>query len=711
MSDRVLVLRDAVVKITQMLSGKSVKVTQRGVSAYVKSDHKGRPIVVNLPYLPDNATEELCCAIQGFLDHEVAHILFSDFNLIGESVKGGFKGMLNILEDARIEKAMAKRFSGCSSNLSVTGKFFLDKYTTPTLNEAMAAGDTNKVIGVLMVPMIRAMSGQFVFQEYMRDKMSTMQPVYDKIADLEERIEAAASTKDCLDLAKEIDSRLRDGKPKGEGKGGKGKDPDDEGEGSSSSSTSSASCKGKKSKKPPKAGKGKGKLEEKDEEGEEEKTPSKGKGKSKDEEKKEEGEAGESEEKEGGEADDGADPEAEEEGAPSEEGEGEPVADPEEDEDEPAADEGEDEGDMTVAEDEGEEGGEDEGEPEELIEADEADGGSEDGELGVSAMVMAEIDKENANGFDEKMSSTITNDAAAAAAAADYLIYTKDDDVVEPLKVGRGFLPEMFTQMADKVDHMVGPLQKDLERAIAARSVSQWENGRRSGRMHSANLSRLAVGDDRVFRRKHASTSKDVAVELVIDASGSMGGAKIHLATQAAYALSQVLERIGIKHEVICFTTGSGGSHSEISEESRKIGRGFSRVESLYMPILKTFEERLTAQTRDRFGWLPHSNILRNNVDGECIEVAARRLKMRRETGKVMIVLSDGAPSAAGDHRALDKHLREMVQTVTKSGVNVVGIGIQTTSVERYYPKNVVINDVDELPDRVIKELRHLLVQ
>ena len=33
MSEKVLVLRDSVVKITQMLSGEGIKVTQRGISA------------------------------------------------------------------------------------------------------------------------------------------------------------------------------------------------------------------------------------------------------------------------------------------------------------------------------------------------------------------------------------------------------------------------------------------------------------------------------------------------------------------------------------------------------------------------------------------------------------------------------------------------------------------------------------------------------
>jgi cobalamin biosynthesis protein CobT len=577
MNERVMLLRDAVVKITQMLSGKGIAVTQRGINAYVKCDHKGRPTVVNLPYLPDNATEELCMAIQGFLDHEVAHIMFSDFALIGEAEKIGAKSMLNMLEDARIEKAMAQRFTGSGHNLSVTGKFFLDKYSTPMMQEAAAAGDANKVIAVLMVPLIRAMAGQFVFKEYMKDKMHIVQGVYDKIADLEPQIEAASSTQACLDLAKEIESRLRSGE------NNKGEKPS---------------------------------------------------------------------EKEG---DDGGD------------------------------------------------GGGDAGDGE----------GAQDTkfETGDTGAVWAEIDKENKNGFDSALSSIISNAASVAAKESSYLIYTKEGDIVEPLKVGSGYDSTMLVELSDKVDHMVGPLQKDLERAIAARSLATWEAGRRSGRLHAANLARLAVDDGRVFRRRQESTSKDVAVELVVDVSGSMRGAKVHLATQAAYALSSVLERIGISNEVICFTTGRPAvDYETLNEEIRKIGRSFTRVESLYMPILKSFNERLKTDVKERFGWLPNSRILRNNIDGECLEVAARRLLARREAGKVMIVLSDGAPNANGDAYALATHLKKVVGDIAKTGINIVGIGIMTDKVQKFYPKNLVINNVNELPDRVVRELKHLLL-
>jgi cobalamin biosynthesis protein CobT len=358
-------------------------------------------------------------------------------------------------------------------------------------------------------------------------------------------------------------------------------------------------------------------------------------------------------------------------------------------------------------EEEGEEEGEEEAPGEENWE------GSEDRELnpGDPAAILSAIDKQAANGFDKEMSTLITGDAAAAAKHSEYLIYTKDDDVIENLVVGSDYKDSMFTELADDVEHMVAPLQKDLERAIIARSRSLLTPGHRSGRLHSAGLAKLITGDDRVFRRKHETTTKDVAVELVIDASGSMGGSKIHLAAAAAYALSSVLDRLKISNEVICFTTGPAMSTpAKLEAEVRKIGRGFTRTESLYMPIIKGFGERIGTETKRRFGWLPNSRILRNNIDGECVEVAARRLMARKESGKIMIVLSDGHPACAGDSGRVAKHLKSVVKDLERAGANVIGIGIQSDAVKQFYSKAIVLNNADELPVRVMTELRHLLL-
>lgn len=681
-NDRVYILRESIVKITQLLSGKGIRVTQQGVSAYVKLDHNGAPVLVNLPYLPDNATEELCAAIQGFLDHEVAHLLFTDFLLMKKITKnhGNKAGFfLNALEDPRCEKEMGKRFQGSAHNLSVTGKFFIDKVVAPGVQEKAAAGDAQGVIQHLIVPMIRAMAGQQVFIEYMKDKWKTVESVHARIKDLQPKIEGATSTQDCYDLAVEVVKRLsEDGKPEGE----PGKEP---GEKSESGKGSKAKSKSKSKDKPEgEEAEGSGKSGKPSTE----KGESEGKGSKKEKSEKEpeekEGEPEEGEEKS----------EEESEEKSKEEGEGE----------------GEEEGEgATPPEDDEEE----ECEEKELSTSEMPDSSDDNEEtvLGDISAIITALDKDGANTYDEGLSKAISMASAQAAASSSYQIFSKDFDVIEKLEPGKAYNSAMTKKLVDAVEHMVAPLQKDLERAVAARSLATKSHGHRSGRLHASNLSRLAFNDPRVFSRKQESRSKDVAVELVIDASGSMGGAKINTATQAAYALSAVLERIGIKNEVIAFTTKEpGAAASAIGAEEAKLGRRFSRVEGIYMPILKTFEERLSTQVKDRFGWLPNANFLRNNIDGESVENAARRLMARREEGKILIVLSDGYPACSGNPSDQHAKLKDVVKEVTRAGVKVVGIGINSDAVRQFYPKSIVLNDVKDLPTTVIKELRHLLL-
>lgn len=632
-SDKIFLLRNSISNVTQILSGRDIEVTQIGVEAYVDLAEDGSPKRVNLPFVPETASEEFCAAIGGFLDHEVAHILFTDFKVMKTSKSFGEQTyfMLNAIEDARVEKCMAEKFCGSKSNLESTGRFFLDECITPAFDELLAK-DPKSAARALVVPMIRSMSGQDLFTEYMDGKWKHIAPIYEKIKDFEPAMRAATSTQDCVEIAKQIKMRLmeEDRPPEPEPESGDG------------------SKKGPKSTKP----------DEK--------------------EKKSAEDASASAEGDGDEAGDG-----------SEDGSDKPS-------------DSDDGGDKA-------EGGDGESE--------EGDGesSSEGGEGDESASSMFGDLMKGASDFDEEVTKAMSRASLAAAKDSTYLPFTKDYDKVEILKVSKSFDQRRTTKMVDQVDHMVGPLQKDLERAIAARSLATRSHGHRAGRLHSANLARLAVNDDRVFSKKHETKSKDVAVELVIDASGSMNSnSRIDTAAYAAYALSSVLERIGIKNEVIAFTTGILPREvgQKMTSQKRKAGMDFtfSREEPLYMPIIKGFDERISSSVRDRFASLPRDVAMRNNVDGECVQIAAHRLSSRRESGKIMIVLSDGAPSANGDSYAQRDHLKKAVKEIEASGIKIVGIGIDSTAVKSFYSKSLVLNSVSDLPAAVINELRHLLI-
>jgi cobalamin biosynthesis protein CobT len=321
--------------------------------------------------------------------------------------------------------------------------------------------------------------------------------------------------------------------------------------------------------------------------------------------------------------------------------------------------------------------------------------------------------------FDEAMAELISERAQREAKDSDYLIYTRDYDEVGELDVPAGFDDKNLRRMCEKVDHMVAPLQKDIERAIAARSQVIWTGGHRRGKLHSAALSRLRFGRDDVFRRKQESTSKDVAVELVVDQSGSMGmgrsgsGSKIQNAAYAAYAFSAVLDRMNIAHEVVSFTTTSmpiDAVHRAM-EEQIKMKCRYGRLEAIWMPIIKPFNERLSVAAKRRFAYLAEGPEMCQNVDGESVQMAAMRLAQRRESRKILMVFSDGHPACPGDKDQLDSHLRQVVKEIVKRKIDVIGIGIQDTAVKSFYPKHVIINDVAELPGECMKQLKALLTR
>lgn len=643
MNDRIYALRESVVIITQMLAGKSIKVTQRGMQACVTPDEHGRPVSVNLPYIPDNATDELCEAIQGFLDHEVAHIMFTDFKAFNNIAHNpGLHNLANIIEDARIEKLMGKAYQGCANNLATTGNFFLDKYTIPKMQEAQLSGDDEQMAAVLTVPLIRALSGQAVFEEFISGKEHLFPDVVAKLTPFKAEFESLTDSASVIRVASAVRKALT------------GEEEQEEQEGS---------------------GSGPGRAKSR---------PKKGAG--------------------GGAAGGGAASLSEEEESP-----GGGLGLEEEEEEKPVEEEKEE---SEEEEKEESEESEEEEEKEEFEEEEREEHKSESSATTSGSAFLNALDKETANDYDSSLSNIITGDALETGKHADYLVYSRDGDKVEPLHVGKGYKEDMFTKgIAEETDHMVGPLQKDLERAIVARSASTHSNGHKSGKLHAANLSRLIVNDPRVFRRKITNTTKDVAVELVVDLSGSMGGAKIVLATQAAYALASVLERLKIPCEVISFTTGEiSGDRNKIAEEEKRMGRQYTRLESLFMPVIKGFNENMNTEVKRRFGWLPNCSTMQNNIDGECVEIAARRLLQRREQGKVMIVLSDGHPACRGDNGRLGQHLKAVVKEIERNNVNVIGIGIKSEAVKQFYPKNVVLENVDELPGRVLTELRHLLI-
>ena len=197
------------------------------------------------------------------------------------------------------------------------------------------------------------------------------------------------------------------------------------------------------------------------------------------------------------------------------------------------------------------------------------------------------------------------------------------------------------------------------------------------------------------------------AVSLLLDCSGSMAGPKTKLAREAATCLSEVLAELGIPFEVLGHSTDTSGAEGWIKEMEPEDREGFSRVVPFRGFVYKPFAD--PARPANVFTDVPQQD----NLDGEAVSWAAARLMARPEKVKVLLVLSDGLPSASySDQAELERHLREICAELEKKendGFFLIGLGIAEERVKAFYRNSWVLRKIEDLPDTCLRLVEHAL--
>ena len=259
----------------------------------------------------------------------------------------------------------------------------------------------------------------------------------------------------------------------------------------------------------------------------------------------------------------------------------------------------------------------------------------------------------------------------------------------------------------------LGTIRRKFERVLVSESASFWEGGKRSGRLSvRGNAAKIVQLQPDVFSKRVMEKALNTAVTILVDLSGSMrGDGKILAATQATIAVAEALTAAGVPLEILGHTTDEvAGTDELIGRMTSAEIRSLSRSEALLTYVFKDFDEGLSTTVRQNLGRMVLM-ATDNNIDGDAIKVAAKRLLMRPEARKVMLVLSDGHPEYR-HARNLDVHVytRDCVQLAIQSGIEIAGLGIGSASVERYYPKYVVVHDIGELSTKYIDQIAKMIL-
>ncbi|MDR8401384.1 MULTISPECIES: cobaltochelatase CobT-related protein [Paraburkholderia] len=254
------------------------------------------------------------------------------------------------------------------------------------------------------------------------------------------------------------------------------------------------------------------------------------------------------------------------------------------------------------------------------------------------------------------------------------------------------------------------PLKEKLERALSADERTRWRREQERGEIDRTALAKLATspGYRTPFRTQRPAKGRDVAVTLLIDRSGSMAGRKIELARQCAAALCDALTQLSFDCEVLGYCSVESLPMQQLYARQLAAGADLRRY--------NRFVERLDLKVYKRFGATDLSGIAaidcgHENPDGEALAWAATRLADHPAERRILMMFSDGYPSTGdGDPQVLRSDLRERIAAIGKCGIELVGIGVLTDAVEDFYPHNVVVSRLAELPATVFSVLSSMLL-
>jgi cobaltochelatase CobT len=310
--------------------------------------------------------------------------------------------------------------------------------------------------------------------------------------------------------------------------------------------------------------------------------------------------------------------------------------------------------------------------------------------------------------------------APDAAIKPEYDIYTKQfDEVVtaeelcdpEELERLRGFLNAQLANMASVVSRLANRLQRKL----MAQQNRSWTFDLEEGVLDAAKLTRVIVDPSAPlsFKQEKDTEFRDTVVTLLLDNSGSMRGRPIMVAAMCADILARTLERVGVKVEILGFTTKAwkGGQSREAWVRSGKPA-GPGRLNDLRHIIYKAADNPWR-RAHKNLGLMMREGLLKENIDGEALNWAYGRLVGRPEQRKILMVISDGAPVddstlSVNSGHYLENHLRKVIADIEGSRrVELVAIGIGH-DVTRYYKRALTLIDVEHLAGGLMDKLTEL---
>lgn len=245
-------------------------------------------------------------------------------------------------------------------------------------------------------------------------------------------------------------------------------------------------------------------------------------------------------------------------------------------------------------------------------------------------------------------------------------------------------------QSNEPLDGLSKQRSKDLEKTILRilrNKKTEELRYRRSGTIDKRSYTRFIMNKESdVFYKSEKNEIDDVAFYILIDHSGSMSGTNMGLALTSASVIQEAIQR-HCPLRVLGFNSGG-------------------RTTRLY--DYKDFDDKANGSLIKFY-----NNSGSANCDGYAIKVATGELSKRSEGTKILFVLSDGYPTVAYDRDPI-LDAKEAVHEAKKKGIVVIPIVFGVNDCDRnnfetIYEKNIVMCEPVDIEKHLSKLLEKII--
>ena len=318
--------------------------------------------------------------------------------------------------------------------------------------------------------------------------------------------------------------------------------------------------------------------------------------------------------------------------------------------------------------------------------------------------IMVEVVEKIIEDFNKKEGKHIPHPVAVALDEEEHIKNIYKDQKIDSYDLQKN--KEKLRTAIEEIDKETQKLKAKALPLLMAEKRDSFIYEQKEGIIDGAQLYKLQKGNGNIYKQKVLGKKINTAVTILCDVSGSMCGGKIRMLKSTLLVIGDTMFALKIPFEILSYTT-SKNRPQDLMEVIMEFHRNhnqsiYNRLEPLQLTIIKDFNENYPSIRN----LIPQMDSLNNTPTNEAFTWGCKRLIQRKENRKILFILEDGKPGLElSDNRLLERDLKERVDQAEKDGIEVIGIGLLSDSVSKFYNNFIVIAHVSQISIKVYNAL------